>query len=496
MAGFVAQLRHFAAEAGPGKGALELAAHGVHAAAGAQGQHGVVDPRRAAGDPLRRGQRGEEDGELRLGAAEFAAAWAGDDEVLGGAAEADVAQAPAAGEAHDAPCRQVVVGGEAALEHGDRAATVAGTKGAPGLGVDAVDRRSVRPESASRRFRPGRAAIPRPGARTSTWVDRRRRSSVASTSPAAGIAADQPRERPGRSARPLGQRDLEVVGVQGREAGVVGGDPPGLHAAEAGVDAGADRQDQPDRQDQGPAPAQIAERPAQPEPEPSHPHQCRSAISAGPPGFGASATIATAGELDHPVGDAGDLAVVGDDEDRGVLAVGLLVQQVEDLHAGAEVELAGRLVGQQDRVAGRQRAGDRHPLLLAAGELVREVLAAGPSPTRSSIWAATSRASPWPLTSAPNSTFSSAVSAGKRLKVWKMKLTARRRKAKRSARDAPLMSSPPIRIVPSLGESRAPIMLSRVVLPLPEGPRTTMNSPRSIRRSTSSRAVTVTSPMS
>ena len=57
------------------------------------------------------------------------------------------------------------------------------------------------------------------------------------------------------------------------------------------------------------------------------------------------------------------------------------------------------------------------------------------------------------------------------------------------------MSSPRIRIVPSVGESSAPIMFSRVVLPLPEGPRTTMNSPRSIRRSTPSRAVTVTSPM-
>ena len=46
-----------------------------------------------------------------------------------------------------------------------------------------------------------------------------------------------------------------------------------------------------------------------------------------------------------------------------------------------------------------------------------------PRPTRSSIWAAMPAASGRPATSAPNSVFSSAVSAGKRLKVWKTKLT-------------------------------------------------------------------------
>ena len=39
-------------------------------------------------------------------------------------------------------------------------------------------------------------------------------------------------------------------------------------------------------------------------------------------------------ELDHAVGDAGDLTVVGDDQDRGLLAVGLLVEKLEDLGNG------------------------------------------------------------------------------------------------------------------------------------------------------------------
>ena len=50
-------------------------------------------------------------------------------------------------------------------------------------------------------------------------------------------------------------------------------------------------------------------------------------------------------------------------------AVGVFVQglqQLEDLLARLAVEVAGRLVGQQQRGMGHERAGERHPLLLAA----------------------------------------------------------------------------------------------------------------------------------
>ena len=58
------------------------------------------------------------------------------------------------------------------------------------------------------------------------------------------------------------------------------------------------------------------------------------------------------------------------------------------------------------------------------------------------------------------------------------------------------MSRPAIATAPSVGESSAPIMFRSVVLPLPEGPSTTMNSLlRDIERAPSS-AVTVTSPSS
>src|SRR6266508_57627 len=56
--------------------------------------------------------------------------------------------------------------------------------------------------------------------------------------------------------------------------------------------------------------------------------------------------------------------------------------QVQHLVAGARVQVAGGLVGEQHRRLGDQRAGDRHPLLLAAGELRGPVLQAVAEPDR------------------------------------------------------------------------------------------------------------------
>ena len=51
-----------------------------------------------------------------------------------------------------------------------------------------------------------------------------------------------------------------------------------------------------------------------------------------------------------------------------------LGEDLHDLLAGGAVEVAGRLVGQQDGGLVHQRAGDRDPLALAARELVRAVV--------------------------------------------------------------------------------------------------------------------------
>ena len=68
--------------------------------------------------------------------------------------------------------------------------------------------------------------------------------------------------------------------------------------------------------------------------------------------------------------------IVGD-ENQGRLAAALQAeQQIDHLLAGLAVEVAGRLVGEDDLRAGAQRAGDGDALLLAAGELRREVVGA------------------------------------------------------------------------------------------------------------------------
>lgn len=68
-------------------------------------------------------------------------------------------------------------------------------------------------------------------------------------------------------------------------------------------------------------------------------------------------------QLDDEVSNPGDLPVMRDHHDR-LTSVGTLPQQLKDLDASAKIQLPCRLVGQQYGIAGRQRACDRHPLLL------------------------------------------------------------------------------------------------------------------------------------
>ena len=121
-----------------------------------------------------------------------------------------------------------------------------------------------------------------------------------------------------------------------------------------------------------------------------------------------------------------DVALVRD-EQHGDAA--LDVQALEDPHdldARPRVEVAGRLVRQQDRRVGDQRAGDRHALLLPAGELIRVVIGAigqadhrqaRPSPASG----VPTRCSLPPPYSSGSSTLSSAVVRDSRLNPWKTK---------------------------------------------------------------------------
>ena len=68
-----------------------------------------------------------------------------------------------------------------------------------------------------------------------------------------------------------------------------------------------------------------------------------------------------------------DVRVVGDEHDRPAGRVEL-AEQGDDLGAGVAVEVAGRLVGEDQRRLRHERAGDGDALLLAAGQLRRLVV--------------------------------------------------------------------------------------------------------------------------
>ena len=61
---------------------------------------------------------------------------------------------------------------------------------------------------------------------------------------------------------------------------------------------------------------------------------------------------------------------MGDEEQARAAGGDELEEQRHHRVAGRLVEVAGRLVGEDEAGPGGERAADRHPLLLAAGELL------------------------------------------------------------------------------------------------------------------------------
>ncbi|MNP07720.1 hypothetical protein D3C76_997590 [compost metagenome] len=90
---------------------------------------------------------------------------------------------------------------------------------------------------------------------------------------------------------------------------------------------------------------------------------------------GAVADDQAVADLDDALGPRRHFAVVGD-EDHHVALARQLVEQAHDLGAAVAVEGAGGFVGENDVAAVHQGAGDGHPLLLTAGQLVRAVAGA------------------------------------------------------------------------------------------------------------------------
>ena len=73
------------------------------------------------------------------------------------------------------------------------------------------------------------------------------------------------------------------------------------------------------------------------------------------------------------IGIRGDIGLVRYQNDRDTFLAVELRQRLHDLVRGARVEIPGRFVGEEQARGIDQGPGDRHPLLLAAGELARRV---------------------------------------------------------------------------------------------------------------------------
>ena len=185
---------------------------------------------------------------------------------------------------------------------------------------------------------------------------------------------------------------------------------------------------------------------------------------------------------------AGEADLVGDDDHRHPLG-GELAHHVEDLLDQLGVERAGDLVEQHHVRVHRQRAGDRDPLLLAAGEavgvLVELVGEADPVEQRLGLLRASSSLRPSTFSWA-SETFSSAVLCGNRLNCWKTIPTRRRTKSSRPSVALAVAGD-------LLALEQDPALLGRLEqvdaaqqghLPEPLGPSTQTTSPRSTSRST------------
>src|SRR5215469_14090110 len=98
-----------------------------------------------------------------------------------------------------------------------------------------------------------------------------------------------------------------------------------------------------------------------------------SAAGAVVMGAGDSVGVGVSGDvpvehLDAAPHPGGDGVVVSDHDDRGAPGVEFF-QQGQDGCPGGRVQVAGRLVGQDDRGLARDRAGDGDPLPFPAGQL-------------------------------------------------------------------------------------------------------------------------------
>ena len=159
--------------------------------------------------------------------------------------------------------------------------------------------------------------------------------------------------------------------------------------------------------------------------------------------------------MQHATAARGERGIVGNQNKRGA-ALGLAAEQkFDDVASGCLVEIAGRFVGDDDGGIGRQGAGERDALLLAAGQFGGIMPGALRQSDRGEF------------------AFGDGVgiaNAGKFL--------PRKRASRSSSR--PSKSCPATTTEPESGRSSPVITMSSVDLPEPDGPSKATASPRPI----------------
>jgi len=144
-------------------------------------------------------------------------------------------------------------------------------------------------------------------------------------------------------------------------------------------------------------------------------------------------------------------------------------QEPEHLPGRARVEVAGRLIGEDQLGPAISARATSHTLLLAAGELARRC------DSRSAIRvlrrdSRTTRCRSCTGQIRGQGDVSPAVSVGTRLNDWNTKPISSRRQSVRPASSSRSISWPPTNERPDVGESRPAMQCISVDLPDPDGP--------------------------
>ena len=173
----------------------------------------------------------------------------------------------------------------------------------------------------------------------------------------------------GRRRDALRQPHLDVAAEQQPRVGAQGGRDPLAHRGDGGDRGHPERETRQEHAEAFDAAPQFApgqapgEREFGSSPDAEPLRRGGAAVAADPP----------VADLDDPVAGLCHRRVVGDQEQRRVAAAVQIVQQTDDRFTGGAIEIAGRLVGEQEAGLAGEGPGKRHPLLLAAGELGRIV---------------------------------------------------------------------------------------------------------------------------